>query len=124
MKRLARKRVLLVDDEAGVREAIRLLLAHLGLEVTEARNGAEALALYLRSTFDFVVTDYNMPGMRGDLLAREIKNIDAHRRVVMVSGFAGAMLTGGQLPPSIDELLEKPCQLKELARALGLSRKR
>ncbi len=112
------KRVLLADDEEGVRLVLRMLLECLGLEVTEAVNGKEALEIYQRGKFDVVVTDYNMPQKRGDALAQEIKVLNPHQRVVMISGFAGLVLQGGQLPPFIDVLLAKPCTISELANAL------
>jgi two-component system chemotaxis response regulator CheY len=112
------KRALLADDEEGVRLVLRLLLEHLGLEVTEAVDGEEALACYQNAKFDFVVTDYNMPKKRGDTLAQEIKLLNPHQRVVMISGYAGRMLQNGKLPACIDKLVCKPCTMEELADAL------
>ena len=113
------KRALLADDEEGVRKVLRMLLECLGLEVTEAINGREALEFYQREKFDVVVTDYNMPEKRGDALAQEIKILNPQQRVVMISGFAGRILQNGKLPTFIDVLVPKPCTLKELATALG-----
>lgn len=113
------KRALLADDEDGVRFVLRMLLECLGLEVTEAVNGEEALEIYHREKFDFVVTDYNMPKKRGDALAQEIKILNPQQRVVMISGFAGRILENGKLPKCIDVLVAKPCTLGELADALG-----
>jgi two-component system chemotaxis response regulator CheY len=59
-------RVLVVDDSAAARVHIRSVLAGLGLrQITEAADGAEALTLLGRDTFDLVVTDYNMPYLDG-----------------------------------------------------------
>ena len=113
------KRALLAEDEEGVRLVLRLLLEHLGLAVTEAADGEEALACYRGEQFDYVVTDYNMPKKRGDALAREIKILNPRQRVVMISGFAGRVLQNGKLPACIDKLVCKPCTLGELADALG-----
>lgn len=114
-----RRRALLADDEEGVRQVLRLLLESLGLQVTEAINGREALEVYRREKFDVVVTDYNMPEKRGDTLAREIKGLNPQQHIVMISGFAGRLLHNGKLPDFIDALLPKPCTLKELACAIG-----
>ena len=113
------KRALLADDEDDVRSVLRMLLECLGLEVTEAANGQEALEIYQREKFDFVITDYNMPEKRGDALAQEIKAFNPHQRVVMISGFAGRILQNGKLPSFIDVLVPKPCSLDQLANALG-----
>jgi CheY-like chemotaxis protein len=112
------KRALLADDEDGVRVVLRLLLEHMGLEVTEAVDGEEALACYQNAPFDFVLTDYNMPKKRGDALAQEIKLLNPHQRVVMISGYAGWILQDGKLPACIDKLVCKPCTMEELADAL------
>jgi two-component system chemotaxis response regulator CheY len=59
-------RVLVVDDSAAARSHICTVLAGLGLrQITEAADGAEALTLLGRDTFDLVVTDYNMPYLDG-----------------------------------------------------------
>jgi CheY-like chemotaxis protein len=112
------QRALLADDEPVVREAICMLLEFMGLIVTEADNGAEALDLYRAGEFDVVVTDYNMPLLRGDALAEAIKALNPQQRVVMVSGFAEHILRDGKLPATIDILVHKPCKLDDLAVAL------
>ena len=58
-------RVLLVEDEADIRELIRYSLAHAGLEVEEARDGAEALDKLRGFVPDLVVLDLMLPGMHG-----------------------------------------------------------
>src|SRR5580658_5389090 len=66
------KRILLVDDERLVREAIRGLLARDEHLVVEANNGAEAYSLFVRGKFDVVVTDCVMPFLSGNELAVRI----------------------------------------------------
>jgi len=77
--RPAEKRVLLVDDELGQREAIGLLLALDGHRVVQAANGQEALEHLGRESFDLVITDYSMPGMAGDELASCATDHHDHR---------------------------------------------
>ncbi len=63
-------RILVVDDFSTMRRIIRNLLRELGFtNVEEADDGSTALPMLRNSHFDFVVTDWNMPGMQGlDLL--------------------------------------------------------
>jgi DNA-binding response OmpR family regulator len=61
----ARARVLLVEDEADIRELIRYSLAQAGLEVEEASDGAEALDKLRAFAPDLVVLDLMLPGMPG-----------------------------------------------------------
>ena len=58
-------RVLLVDDEAAIRRALRTTLQELGFEIAEASRGEEALLLVRSQSFDVVLLDLNMPGIGG-----------------------------------------------------------
>jgi len=70
-----RSRILLADDQQSVREAISLLLSLDEHEVIEAANGAEALDLFMRGHFHLVITDFEMPNMKGNELAARIKRV-------------------------------------------------
>lgn len=118
MKRLDGKHILLADDEFSVRLAFAMMLDAAGAKVTEAANGTEALEAYRAGQFDCVVTDYSMPGMKGDALALAIKTRDLKQRVVMVSGFAECVLVNGRLPWFIDTLVPKPCGMDDLLEAV------
>lgn len=67
------RRVLLVEDEPGLREALGLTLEIEGFAVTLASNGREALASLSSCRVDLVVTDYMMPRMNGSELIRELR---------------------------------------------------
>ncbi len=67
-------RILIVDDFSTMRRIVKNLLNDLGFTNTaEAEDGNAALAALRASKFDFVVTDWNMPGMTGIELLREIR---------------------------------------------------
>ncbi|TBL74239.1 chemotaxis protein CheY [Obesumbacterium proteus] len=67
-------RFLVVDDFATMRRIVRNLLKDLGFnKVDEAEDGQNALTLLRESTFDFVITDWNMPNMDGLELLSEIR---------------------------------------------------
>jgi two-component system KDP operon response regulator KdpE len=66
-------RVLVVDDEAGIRKVIQDALRREGLEVETAADGLEALKLLEREDFDLVVTDLNMPRLDGFDLVQKIR---------------------------------------------------
>ncbi len=68
-----RKRVLVVDDSATVREVERQLLVRLGYEVESARDGAEGLHALRGGGYDLLVTDVDMPRMTGIELARAVR---------------------------------------------------
>lgn len=66
--------VLVVDDEHDVRELVSLTLSEHGLDVVEAREGAEALARIEANMPDLILLDMRMPGMDGWTFVREFRN--------------------------------------------------
>ena len=67
------RKILVVDDEKGVRDILSEILSRMGYEVAVACNGGEGLNLFWTRTFDLVMTDLTMPDMDGWTLAFHIK---------------------------------------------------
>ena len=82
------KRVLLVDDEPAIREAVSYTLQDSGYQVFTAEDGTDALALYhqRRAEIDIVLTDISMGQMDGVTLARALKKLNPDVRVIVSSG--------------------------------------
>ena len=78
--------VLLVDDEQIVRRSMARLLRQAGFDVTEAADGAEAIARYSRKPFDLVVLDLDMPGLDGEQTQSRLVALDPFVRIVFASG--------------------------------------
>lgn len=84
-------KILVVDDFSTMRRIIKNLLKDLGFtNVQEADDGSTALPMLQQGDFDFVVTDWNMPGMQGIDLLRAIRSDDnlKHLPVLMVTAEA------------------------------------
>ncbi|MEC6813958.1 chemotaxis response regulator CheY [Photobacterium toruni] len=84
-------KILIVDDFSTMRRIVKNLLRDLGFNNTvEADDGLTALPLLKRGDFDFVVTDWNMPGMQGIDLLRQIRADDQlkHLPVLMITAEA------------------------------------
>jgi|TARA_R100001509_G_C4873519_1_gene217675 two-component system chemotaxis response regulator CheY len=84
-------KILVVDDFSTMRRIIKNLLRDLGFtNIQEADDGNTALPMLQNGDFDFVVTDWNMPGMQGIDLLKEIRKDDnlAHLPVLMVTAEA------------------------------------
>ena len=84
-------KILVVDDFSTMRRIVRNLLKELGFSnVQEAEDGVDALRKLRAESFDFVVSDWNMPNMTGIDLLREIRKDDAlkHLPVLMVTAEA------------------------------------
>ena len=84
-------KILVVDDFSTMRRIIKNLLKDLGFtNIQEADDGSTALPMLQQSEFDFVVTDWNMPGMQGIDLLKAIRADDnlKHLPVLMVTAEA------------------------------------
>src|SRR5690554_1110216 len=84
-------KILVVDDFSTMRRIIKNLLRDLGMQnVSEADDGNTALPMLQNGDFDFVITDWNMPGMQGIDLLREIRADESlsHIPVLMVTAEA------------------------------------
>lgn len=110
------KRILLADDQQGVRDAIRFLLAVDEHIVVEATNGREAFEAFSREQFDLVITDYSMPLMAGNELAVKIKSVAPNQPILMITAYAEQL--GNALNP-VDAILNKPFSFEELRRAIA-----
>ena len=110
------KRILLADDQQEVREVTALMLGMDGYVVTEAGNGREALDLFTPERFDLVITDYLMPLMKGDELARNIKRLAPSEPILMITGSAEEL---GDIRGVVDAVLNKPFVFQDLRQAVA-----
>ncbi|NIO03615.1 MAG: response regulator [Proteobacteria bacterium] len=81
------KKILLVDDEEIIRDALGGLLMEEGYEVVEAENGNVAIDKLSTDRFDIVITDVKMPGKSGIDVLTAAKMIDPKIDVIMITGF-------------------------------------
>jgi len=110
------KRILLVEDEEPLRACLRMMLELEGHQVIEASNGAEALNLFTIGEFDLVVTDFQMPVMKGNTLAVNLKLLAPSLPILMITA-SGRARREAENP--VDALLNKPFTVTELHCALG-----
>jgi CheY-like chemotaxis protein len=109
------KRILVVDDEPLVCDAVRMMLAFDGHSVETASNAKDALALFDQTKYDLVITDYAMPGMPGDRLAAAIKERSPSQPVVMITAFAEVL---PKPLSAVDVIISKPFLLENLREAI------
>ncbi len=83
-----RLRILIVDDDLSMRKILYRVLENGGYDVLSASSGAEAVAIFRKSSprVDLLITDYNMPGMNGLELGRECSALNAALPVLYISG--------------------------------------
>jgi len=108
------KRILLVDDDAPVRDVSASMLRALGCLVDEAGSGGAALErLYAASAYDLLVVDFAMPGMNGAELAAAAASTWPALPVLYVTGFADLSAIAGV---SEENIVQKPYRGDELQR--------
>jgi len=116
---LPKRRILVVDDEPFVCDAVKMMLAFDGHSVETAGCGKDALAMFEKDKFDLVITDFAMPAMKGDELALAIKARDPHQPVVMITAYAEMLQTSGKSLPGVDFMISKPFLLENLREAIA-----
>ena len=111
--------ILVVEDEPLVREVIEVYLREDNHQIQTAANGREGLEKYRAGVFDLVLTDRAMPEVNGDVLASEIKKINSHQPVILLTGFGDLMTGAGEKPEGVDLVVSKPFTLNSLREAIG-----
>jgi two-component system, NtrC family, nitrogen regulation response regulator NtrX len=102
------RRVLVVDDEAGVRDALGQLLEYEGYDVRTAPSGPDGIAVVREWRPDLVFLDVKMGGMDGLEVLRRIREIDPAGSVVMISGHATIQTAVEATQLGAYDILEKP----------------
>jgi two-component system response regulator HydG len=116
---LSRKRILVVDDEPFVCDAVKMMLNFDGHTVETAHNAKEALAMFEEGKFDLVITDFAMPAMKGDELAAAIKARAPNQPVVMITAYAEMLQSSGNPLKGVDFIISKPFLLENLREAIA-----
>jgi CheY-like chemotaxis protein len=86
-------KVLVIDDEAPMREMVRTILEAARIEVIEAMDGVSGLALFREHRPPLVITDILMPNKDGIEAMREIRAVDPNVRIIAMSGGGRAKYT-------------------------------
>jgi signal transduction histidine kinase len=112
------KRILLVDDEPGIRKVLGIYLADKGYEVATAENGEDALRLFREAPPAIVLTDIKMPEMDGIELLQRIKAERPETEVIMFTGHGDMDLAILSLKHEATDFVTKPINDEVLEIAL------
>jgi two-component system cell cycle response regulator CpdR len=113
---LSTLRILFVEDNADLREAIGMLIEGQGREVVLCASGEEAIREVARRRFDIIFADVRLPGMSGVELAKRLLDAEPRQRLVLCSG-EDLELALEALGPNVGRLT-KPFDVAQLERLL------
>ncbi len=111
-------RVLVVDDDPGVRELLEEFLVRCGYQVGTSSDGAEAIRAITAKAPDVVLLDIEMPRLRGVEALPAIRGIAPETKVIMVSGNTNEVIAKRALAYGAFDYVTKPIDLSRLARAI------
>jgi predicted RNA-binding protein YlqC (UPF0109 family) len=112
------KKILVVDDDELLLEAVPQMLCSLGYDVISANNGDSGLNLFLKRKCDIVLTDLEMPGLDGISLALHIKEKSPDTPVILMTGHDRESIMGQMRDSAVDMTLFKPFDLFALGQLL------
>ena len=105
---MKRVKILVVDDEAIIRESLRDWLADAGYEVFTAENGSKALELIEKEKLGIVIADLVMPGMDGIELMKKAKEIQPSIEVIIITAYASIPTAIAAMKEGAYDYIEKP----------------
>jgi len=103
-------RVLVVDDEASIRNVVKMFLEYHGLTVVTASDGEAAIKLINEEPFDVVLTDIMMPKIDGLTLAGEVEKIQPETLIILMTGFASVNTAVEAIKRDVFDYILKPFQ--------------
>ncbi len=111
-------KILIVDDELGPRESLRMILCD-QYETTVAANGREAIAFINKSDYDLVILDIRMPDINGIDLLRVVKEKAPETEVIMITAYASFDTATKALRAGALDYLIKPFDLSSVREVVG-----
>lgn len=119
-----KEKILLVDDEEGIRKVLSISLTDSGYQVLTAENGEEALRIFRTEQPDIVLSDIKMPGMDGIDLLKRIKRENPDTEVILITGHGDMDLAIKSLKYEATDFITKPIDDSALEDALQKSREK
>lgn len=111
-------KILLVDDEDGIRKVLKITLESAGYEILTAPDGETGLDIFVREAPDLVITDIKMPGIDGIELLKRIKHLNPETEVIMITGHGDMDLAVKSLQYEAADFITKPIDSLDLESAI------
>lgn len=118
-------KILVIDDDPGMREFLEILLTMEGYEVTSASGGKKALNLCKKHKFDLAITDLKMPKVNGIDVLKTIRDISPETMVILITAYASGETAVAAMKEGAYDYLEKNFDVEDLKAVIrnALSRK-
>src|SRR5713101_5967226 len=114
-----KSRVLVIDDEAAIRDSLRMILEYEHYDFVGASNGPDGIALVQKDRPDIVLLDIKMPGMDGLEVLRKLHALDESLPVIIVSGHGTTATAVEAIKAGALDYLEKPLSSERVIVTLG-----
>ena len=108
------EKILIVDDEEIIRDSLTFILRKEGYEVDEATNGVQALEKVMETSYDIVITDIEMPEMRGTELLEKISLRSPHTFVIIITAYGSIETAIEALRKGAYDYVLKPIEFDDL----------
>ena len=120
------EKLLIVDDEQGMRDLLSIMLRKQGYEVDVAESGEEAISRVTREEYDLLVTDISMPGLDGLTVLRRVREIAPELPTILITAYASTESAIEALKLGAYDYIVKPFDVEEFKIVIShtLERKR
>lgn len=113
-----RLRVLFVDDEAMIREVMRIELPRMGHDVTVCESGEKALEVIETGSFDAAIVDLRMPGIDGWQVVDQLREVSPDTQIIIHTAHGNLDEAVTAIRRGANDFLQKPCKLVDIATVL------
>ena len=111
-------KILVVDDDQGMREFLEIMIKQEGYRVTALESAEKALNLCKKEKFNLVITDLRMPKMDGIEFLKRIKDIDPNMMVILITAFASAETALSAMKEGAYDYVEKDFNIDDLIKII------
>ena len=108
-------RILLVEDDEMTLRLLETVLRHDGYDVFSTADGPQGIEIYRQKRPDLVLLDLALPSMNGLEVMRELKELDAHANILVVTGFASEESAEIAARYGAQAYIEKPFEIADLS---------
>ncbi|MBN2439587.1 MAG: sigma-54-dependent Fis family transcriptional regulator [Deltaproteobacteria bacterium] len=109
-------KILVVDDDQGMREFLEIMMTREGYRVTTASDAGKALSRCRKEKFDLIITDLKMPKMDGIGFLKEVKEISPETMVILITAYASGETAVTAMKEGAYDYIEKDFAIEDLHR--------